>query len=197
MGTEEALSALLKENYGYFTTGQASAFGLDRWALSRLVQDGRVLRVTQGLYAKADILPDRLIVAQHRCSLGVFSHETALCLHDMSDRFPLQLMMTIPSGWNSSALKDPGMVFFYSRKAWFDIGLSKVDTLAGPPVRCYDAERTLCDCVRAMDRLDRDLVVGALKTYMRQPNPNKAKLLNYALIFGIRDTVYQYMEVLS
>lgn len=197
MSMKETLSALFEKNHGYFTTRQATALGFDRWALSRLVREGSISRLAQGLYARDEILPDPFVVAQHRCALGIFSHETALYLHDLSDRFPLQLMMTIPSGWNSSLLKDPNMMFFYNRKPWFEVGLSQVRTQAGPQVRCYDVERTLCDCVRAMDRLDRDLVVDALKAYMRGSNQNKAKLLDYAQIFGIRETVFQYMEVLS
>ena len=49
----------------------------------------------------------------------------------------------------------------------------------------------------ALTRLDRDLVIGALKAYMKQASPDKAKLLSYAQVFGIREQVYQYMEVLS
>lgn len=191
------LATLIKENHGYFTTSQAATQGIDRWALTRLVKQGSIVRLAQGLYAQPDVMPDPLVVAQHRCSQGIFSHETALYLHGLSDRVPLQLMMTIQSGWNSPLLKDPGMVFFYSRADWFELGLTNLRTLAGPKVRCYDVERTLCDCIRALDRLDRDLVIGALKAYMKQASPDKANLLTYAQVFGIREQVYQYMEVLS
>ncbi len=192
-----ALTSLFKMNHGYFTTGQAARKGIGSWTLTRLVQQGKIMRLAQGLYAQPDVMPDPIVVAQHRCAQGVFSHETALYLHGLSDRVPLQMMMTIPSGWNSPLLKDPGMMFFYSRSAWFEVGLTMVPTLAGPQVRCYDVERTLCDCIRALDRLDRDLVIGALKAYMNQESPDKAKLLDYAEVFGIRDKVYQYLEVLT
>jgi predicted transcriptional regulator of viral defense system len=197
MSIEDNLSLLLGHNHGYFTTKEAAAQGIDRWALTRLVQDGKIARVAQGLYTHPDAFPDPFVVTQHRCAIGVFSHETALYLHDLSDRLPLQLMMTIPSGWNSPLLKDDGLVFFYNKKTRFEMGLSSVQTKAGPQVRCYDVERTLCDCIRSIDRLDRDMVLTAMKSYMRQSGRNRAKLLEYAGVFGIRDTMYQYMEVLS
>jgi hypothetical protein len=64
-------------------------------------------------------------------------------------------------------------------------------------VAVYDAERTLCDCLRSIDKLDKDLVLTALKRYMKTPGIDKAKLLEYAAVFKIRDTVLRYMEVLS
>lgn len=194
MSTIAELFLSLKDNHGYLTTSQAATHGVDRWMLTRLVQKGLLVRHAHGLYALPDIIPDPFVVAQHRCSLGIFSHETALCLHNLLKRAPLQLMMTIPSGWNTSLLKDPSMIFFYCRKDWFEIGLTSKCTLAGLHVRCYDVERTLCDCIRAVDRLDRGLVICALKAYMKRVSSDKERLLDYAGRFGVRDTAYQYLE---
>jgi predicted transcriptional regulator of viral defense system len=187
---------LFDKNHGYLTTRMAQANGIQRWELSRLLDQGMIARPAQGLYVKADLLPDPFVVAQHRCSKGVFSHETALYFHGLSDRVPLQMMMTIPSGWNCALLKDPDMMFFYCRTAWFELGLAHAQTEAGLQVRCYDMERTICDCVRSIDRLDRDIVISAVKGYMQKKQSDKAKLLAFAQTFGIRDTMYQYMEVL-
>ena len=185
---------LLERNQGYLTTSMAQANGIDRWELSRLVRQGVLVRVAQGLYIPEDLLPDPYVVAQHRCSKGVFSHETALYFHDLSDRVPLQLMMTIPSGWNCSLIKEQDMLFFYCRPSWFSLGLDQIKTQAGLWVRCYDMERTICDCVRSLERLDRDIVILAIKNYLKLMKADKAKLLEYAQIFGIRQMIYQFME---
>lgn len=186
--------SFLKDNHGYLTTSRAATHGVDRWMLTRLVQKGLLVRLAHGLYAHPDMIPDPFVVTQHRCSLGIFSHETALYLHDLLDRAPTQIMMTIPSGWNTTLLKDPSMIFFYSRKDWFEIGLTSKCTFAGPQVRCYDVERTLCDCIRAVDRLNRGLVICALKAYMKHVSSDKERLLDYAGKFGVQDTVYQYVK---
>lgn len=197
MNERNALTTLLEDNHGYVTTRVASAAGIKRWELSRLVQQGMLSRAAQGLYVNSDLLPDPLVVAQHRCASGVFSHETALFLHDLSDRVPLQMMMTIPSGWNTPMLKDDNMMFFYVRTDWFELGIVNLKTHAGPLVRCYDTERTLCDCIRGLNRLDRDLVMTAMKTAMKQGAINQPKLLQYADVFGIRELMFQYLEVLT
>lgn len=188
---------LLEENHGYLTSRSARAQGIHLSALTRLTQQGHVARAAQGLYVLADILPDPLIVAQHRFAQGVFSHETALYLHDFSDRVPLRMMMTVPSGWGSPYQTDPDMQFFYRKRSKFEMGLSRVPTKAGPQIRCYDLERTICDCVYDINKLDRDIVMTALKKYMKSKESKPSKLLSCAQTMGIRDKIFQYMEVLS
>lgn len=39
----------------------------------------------------------------------IFSHETALYLHDLTDRDPIELSVTIPYGYNATHLRDEGI----------------------------------------------------------------------------------------
>ena len=193
----ERVNSLLEQNGGYLTTNTAKTNGLNSKILQRVVERGLIERAAHGLYVGADIFPDPLYIAQYRCPKGVFSHETALFLHDLSDRVPLKLMMTIPSGWNTKLLKDNEMLFFYSRPKNMELGVSKAKTTSGKTVRAYNSERTLCDCLKNIDKLDRDLVITALKRYVKITSKDNAKLLEYASALKIRDTVYRYLEVLS
>jgi len=197
METIERVNSLLEQNGGYLTTNTAKRNGLNSKTLQRVAERGLIERAAHGLYVGADIFPDPLYIAQYRCPKGVFSHETALFLHDLSDRVPLKLMMTIPSGWNTKLLKDNEMLFFYSRPKNMELGVSKAKTTSGKTVRAYDSERTLCDCLKNIDKLDRDLVITALKRYVKITSKDNAKLLEYASALKIRDTVYRYLEVLS
>ena len=63
-------------------------------------------------------------------------------------------------------------------------------------VRAYNIERTLCDCLRYIDKLDRDLVLTALKRYAKHKDRDSLMLLEYASVLKIRDVVYRYLEVL-
>ena len=197
MSVNDAVLALLEQGYGYFTTKQAKENNISTKALRQAGEQGLIERVAQGLYIAADIFPDPYIVAQHRCPKGVFSHETALFLHDLSDRVPLQLMITIPTGWNSNLLADGEFHFFYCKPTLMTLGVCDVTTPSGVKIRAFDPERTLCDCLRSEDKLDRDLVLSALKQYLKSDQKDNAKLLAYADKFKLRETVYRYMEVLS
>ena len=171
--------------------------GINNITLQRMTQRGLIDRVAHGLYVSADVFPDPFYVAQYRCPKGVFSHETALFLHDLSDRTPSRLMMTIPSGWNTKLLSSDDLMFFYSNPKSVRLGAVKTKTPYGVDVTVYDVGRTICDCLRNVDKLDKDLVLTALKRYIKNPASDKTKLLEYATTFKIRDIVLRYLEVLS
>ena len=197
MDTIEKVYMLLEQYSGYLTAKDAKESGVANQTLQRMVERGLIERVAHGLYIATDIFPDPLFVAQHRCPKGVFSHETALFLHDLSDRDPIRLMMTIPSGWNSKLLTDENMLFFYSRPKRMGLGACEMQTPSGVTVKAYDIERTLCDCLQSIDQLDRDLVLVALKRYMGSEKQDSAKFLEYASALKIRDMIYRYLEMLT
>ncbi|MDR1042640.1 MAG: type IV toxin-antitoxin system AbiEi family antitoxin domain-containing protein [Clostridiales Family XIII bacterium] len=193
--TDVALE-LISSCGGYLTSTEAATHGIKNVTLQRMTNSGQLERIARGLYVLPDVIPDPFIVAQHRCPKGVFSHETALFLHDLSDRVPLRPMMTIPNGWNSKMLKDGEVLFFYSKTSWMELGVCKVTLPSELAVWAFNKERTLCDCLRSIEKLDRDLVVSALKKYAKSPERDNAKLIEYADTLNIRDLVYRYMEVL-
>jgi hypothetical protein len=105
-------------------------------------------------------------------------------------------MLTIPSGWNTKLLTDESILFFYSSPKKMGLGVCETETPNGMKIKAYDAERTLCDCLKHIDKLDRDLVLTALKRYTKSRDKDSAKLLEYAAALKIRDMVYRYLEVL-
>ena len=196
MKATEKVFMLLKERGGYITAKEARKNGVDNKTMKRMADRGLIERAAHGLYVDANVFPDPFFVTQYRCPKGVFSNETALLLHDLSDRDPIRLMMTIPSGWNTKMLTDDSMLFFYSNPEKMELGICETETLSGMKVRAYDAERTICDCLKNIDKLDRNLVLTALKRYVKSRDRDSAKLLEYANALKIRDMVYRYIEVL-
>ena len=67
----------------------------------------------------------------------------------------------------------------------------------GNEIRIYDKERTICDCIRKRDVLDRNIVIEAVKRYAKEKGNDYAELLRYAELFNVRNIVRQYMEVLN
>ena len=197
MNQTRRLSAILKERGGWIGAKEALGEGLGAKALERAVADGVIERVAHGLYVGADVFPDPFYLAQRRCPRAIFSHETALFLHGLGDRVPLVLTMTIPSGWNTRLLTDRGCRFFYNGPKSMGLGVGPVETPHGMEVRAYDPERTLCDCLRNIHRLDRDIVLTALKRYARGGARDNKKMLDYAALLNIRGLVHSYLEVLA
>ncbi len=84
---------------------------------------------------------------------GVFSHQTALALHDLSDVLPSQVHLTLPEAWRKRRLRVPdGVSLHYSdvagsERRWFG------------PVPATAPLRTLADC--AAEHLPPDLLRDA------------------------------------
>jgi len=194
----DMIEKLLKENNGIIKSEDIATLGVDNKVLQRMALKGELERISHGLYLTANYMKDEYMLVQYRCSKCVFSHETALYFHDLSDRTPFQLMMTIPSGFNSRLLKDiEKYKFFYSNKNLHNIGVTSSVTSYGNQIKLYDKERTICDCIKKIDKLDSNIVLTAVKRYMSEPGADYTKLLRYAEIFKVRDTVKQYMDVLT
>ena len=68
-----------------------------------------LVQVDRGFYALPETWEDPFPVAQHRFARGVFSDETALFLHHMTDRVPFSLTMTFPRGYNATRARTFGI----------------------------------------------------------------------------------------
>ena len=169
MSQKETVLSFLKNGNGYLVTEKAVTYGVNPVTLKRMEETGLIGRVAHGLYVDADTIPDPFYIAQYRCPKGVFSHETALFFNGFSDRTPFRLMMTIPSGWNTRLISSDDVLIFYCKSDFMDLGLCEMITSYGHRVNVYNIERTLCDCLRSVDKLDKDLVLTALKRYMKDP----------------------------
>ena len=88
------------------------------------------------------------------------------------------------------------MNVFSVKKDLFELGLSEGKTLFGRPVRTYNAERAICDCIRSRNKMDVAVITGALKRYVKNDDKNIPKLMRYAEVFKISSIVWGYLEVL-
>jgi predicted transcriptional regulator of viral defense system len=197
MASRSIIMTMAKENNGYVMASSVRKLGIDTKILQRMTALGELERVAHGLYLSADYMEDPFFVALYRCPMGTYSMNTALFLHHLTDRNSYQMCMTIPSGTNTALLKEPGFRFFYLASEQWALGRTSIPTPFGNAVSVYDLERTLVDCVRKIDVLDRDEVLSAIKSYARLKNKDSSKLLAYAETFHIREQVWRYLEVLS
>ena len=198
MTQKDKVIELLKEKNGILTSGEAKEAGVSYKTLQRMSRVGEIEKLNQGLYMDANQMEDEYFLTQYRCKKGVFSHETALYFHNLTDRTPLQLMLTIPSGYNTRLLKEKKKYkFFYISEKLLTIGKIKMETPFGHKVNVYNKERTICDCLKKKDQLDLNIVTEAVKRYFKTPGSDYAKLLRYAEIFNIKDLLRKYMEVLT
>lgn len=187
---------LLKNNNGIITTKQVEEIGINNKILTRMIEKGLIERVASGVYIGVKEIEDTYLTSQATCRQGIFSNETALYLHGLSERTPIKYTFTIPSGYNTKLLKDKKYNFFYLKKEIHELGSCKVKTPYGNEVIAYDIERTICDIIKNKEKLDIYIVTNAIKDYLKNKNKDLIKLHCYAKELNIDEKVKKYLEVL-
>ncbi len=153
-------------------------------------------RVAHGVYLTEDAFEDEMYIIQARVSKAIFSHETALYLHDLSDRDPMRYSVTLPSGFNGSSLKKKGVKVHKIKRELHEAGVMELKTAFGRPVKVYNKERTICDCIRNRNNMDIAILNDALKRYSRDKEKNMHELLQLSKEFRVYNITRKYMEML-
>lgn len=190
------LAGIAGKQNGYVTSSQVTSLGIPRRLLTDAVESGELVQVARGLYALPDTWEDELFITQHRFARGVFSDETALYLHGLTDRAPFSLTMTFPRSYNTTAARKAGVICRTCADDLLDLGMREMVTQYGNPVRAYDAERALCDIVRGQAVVDSQVVVPSMRAYAASRDRDVVKLMKYARKLGVEAKVRGYMEVL-
>ncbi len=188
---------VLKSQHGILLTSDLTNFNIPRTYLSLLEQSGEIERVSRGVYrAAATFIEDELFSFQARYKSSIYSHETALYLHDLTDRSPLSYSISVPSGYHSTSLNKSGNKIFYVNHNLFKLGVISKKTPHGNEIRTTNLERTMCDILRSRNQIDIQIINVALKRYVGKKEGNLDLLYSYAKQFGIQKFVREYIEIL-
>ena len=132
---------------GHFTTKQAAIAGYSPQLLVKYLKNGRVIRVRRGVYrivhfpaGEHEDLATLWLWSEQK---GVFSHETALMLHNLSDALPRKVNLTLPTSWAKRRLRVPKGVLLHHH----DVPKKERVELGAVPVT--SVLRTLTDCADA------------------------------------------------
>ena len=190
------LAAIAKAHGGIIETKVAAQHGISKAMLYKLCKNEKIHRIVKGQYILPDEMQDELLSISKRSEQIIFSHETALFLHGISDRTPFEHTITVPSDSAPSAAIKAECKVYYIKPELFELGKSTLPTPAGNMVPVYDLERTICDIIRSRNKLGTETFLAALKMYAASPKKNLNKLNAYATQLRIANVLRQYLEVL-
>lgn len=192
----DILDNLLENGNGYLCTSQALEAGVSKPTLAEYVSRRNMERVARGVYLAEDAWPDELYLLCLSNRRIVFSHETALMLHGLTEREPEYTSVTVRAGYNASHLRRKGIRVYQVKPEVAKLGVVDVQTSFGNTVRAYDMERTICDILRYKDTMDVQVFQYAMKEYMASAHKNLNHLMEYAKRFQIESAMRTYTEVM-
>lgn len=192
----EQIEKLISVNGGIIQTAQVIKAGISKTLFYQYIKENGLEQILHGVYATQDTWTDAMFLLHLRCKQAVFSHETALFFHDLTDREPLAYEITVKTGYNPAKLKADGIQVYTVKKELHNEGVSMMQTPFGHLVPVYNKERTICDIIRNRNHVEIQTLQNALKQYVRHKDKNLRLLMQYAAMFRVEKILRQYLEVL-
>lgn len=165
------LKSLIDDKNGLILTKDVIEEGIPREYLNQLLRENKLERIAYGVYLTPDAFYDEMYRIQARNTRTVFSHETALFLHDLTDRDPLEWSVTVPYGYNATHLREEG-------------------------IKVYNKERIICDILRNRNNMDIAILNDGVKRYLNSKDKNIPLLMRYAEELNIQEALRKYVEIL-
>lgn len=196
MKINDVIEDAIKKSNNLITTEQVLKLGFSRALLTKYVKAGILERINHGVYALPDTLQDDMYVLMLHSKKIVFSHDSALFLNHLSDRTPFKHDITIPSDASLPHTIKDTCNCFYIKPELHGLGMIERKTTFGNVVRCYNAERTVCDFLRSRNRCDEEMVISAIRNYALSSHKNLNLLADYSEHLKVQKELKRYMEVL-
>jgi predicted transcriptional regulator of viral defense system len=189
----------IAHSQGLIRPRDISARGLPRVALTRLVREGRLIRIGRGMYA----LPDRK-TTEHSSLAEVASKypERIVCLlsalrvHDLTTQSPFEVWLAIPHKGRAPKMDYPPLrIVRFSGKALTE-GIEE-RVIDGVTIRVSNVARTVVDCFKFRNKIGLDVALEALRDAWDNKRVGMDELWHYATILRVANVMRPYMESLS
>lgn len=171
------------------------ARGTTRVAISRLVQQGTLLRFGRGIYASADFSPTEhhvLALAAAQVPTAVVCLLSALQFHRLTTQAPFEVWLAVGGKARRPRLADfPVRVMRFSSRALAE-GV-EVHQIEGVPVRVTSVARTVADCFKYRNKIGLDVALEALREY-RRSRRSIDDLVRAARIVRVENVMRPYLE---
>lgn len=187
------LKNFIDNNNGILLTTDVDNMNIHRQYIKMLCDEKYIQQVARGVYVKKGKSINEIFLLQQRYKKGIFSHNTALYLYNLTDRAPLKYDITFES---KIRIHDKSIAAHYIKEELFCVGVNTIDFKDGTAVNCYDIDRTIIDMIRNRNKIDSQIFNTAIKEYIKRKDKNLINLAKYAKLFNVQNILKQYMEVL-
>jgi predicted transcriptional regulator of viral defense system len=196
MNYYKKLNELIKQQNGTILSADVDRAEIPRTYLGIMVSEGKLERVDTGVYVATNSVEDEMYAMQGKYSKLIYSHETALYLHGLSDRTPFEYTATVPSGYKVVERISERTKVYYIKKENHTLGVTEVKTSFGNAIKVYNIERTICDIIRSRNRVDIQIMNEAMKRFVKVKSVDYTLLMEYAKRLKVDKALTNYLEVL-
>jgi len=185
-------------DYDYImTTAQLSAENLSYRDVKKMLDEGLIEKIKRGYYHWIeDYGKSEVLIINRLFPDAVLCMETALFYYRYSDRNPAEWNITIDKNVsrNRTKIDYPFIKEYRVEPALVTLGetTGKIDFI---DVRIYDRDRTICDVLRNMNKMDKEIFNKAIQNYVKDPKKNIPNLMQYAKELRVQKRVKDLIGV--
>ena len=165
--------------------------------IQKLLANGIIEKIKQGYYHLVDehnyseaniinrLFPD-----------AVLCMETALFYYGYSDRTPSEWHLAVDKDISKYRVKIdyPFVKTYFFESSILEIGVADGE-IDSNMVRIYDRDRTICDCLRYMGKMDKEIFNKAIQGYIKDPKKSIPNLMQYAKPLRVQKKVKDLIGV--
>ena len=191
------LSKLFK-NYNYvMKTSELTLEKIYYADIQKFLKAGLIEKAKHGYYQWIYEYVDSDIVLLNKLFPdAVFCMETACFYYWYSDRTPNQWNFAIDRkvSKNRTNIDYPFIKVYRTEQKLLTLGMTKY-VIDGVEVNMYDRDRTVCDCLRYMNQMDKETFNKVIQNYVKDPKKNISNLIKYAKVLRVTKKARDWIEV--
>lgn len=196
--TDHQALRTIEQHGGQLRMAEALREGIARRTLYRLAEEGKLERISRGVYRLADLpeisYPDFVTVSL-RAPKSVICLVSALSFHDLTTQVPHSVWIAIPRDSRPPRIDYPPISWVEFSGSAYSSGI-EAHPLDETEIRVYGPEKTLADCFKYRNKIGMDVVLEALNFYMRGEKRDIDSLLHFARICRVSTVMKPYLEAL-
>lgn len=179
-----------KHNF-IMTTAELNSEKIYYEDIQKLINECLIEKIKRGYYHWIDAFNgSEVVIINKLFPDAVLCMETALFYYKYSDRTPAEWTITIDKNTSRRRTKIdyPFVKAYRMEPELLSIGETKgeIDFL---DVRIYDRDRTICDVLRNMNKMDKEIFNKAIQNYVKDTQKNIPNLMQYAKKLRVQQRV--------
>ena len=195
---DKTFLAEIFSNYNFtMTTAQLNMEKLYYRDIRRMLDEGLIEKVKRGYYHWIeDSGTGEAVLITSLFPDAVFCMETALFYYKYSDRNPAEWNITVDKNTSRQRtnIDYPFVKAYRVEPALLPLGETN-GIIEFTRVRIYDRDRTICDVLRNMRKMDKEIFNKAIQSYVKDPQKNIPNLMEYAKALRVQKKVNDLIGV--
>ncbi len=179
-----------------FRTKDLNVQGISNYEISKLVKEGVITKLYQGVYTLGDInnikLSDINVIVEN----GIISLSSAAYYYKLTNGEMGKITITLDREQKPPKLPYDLFCYYYTTSKFYDIGLKVIDQNKRK-IKIYDVERTVCDMIKHRSKYDLQLVREVVENYLERDDVDIEKLIYYSKELRVYNVLIQYLEILG